>query len=221
MRFNGFFFVPNFIIHDAGIYKQVGGQLSEADLLAVRMPHENEVIKGDGFEINVQQHAILGLTGKIMDFAIVEVCSEQCKFNWIDTKSQKINQNYLDYALRRFGWWSDPSEISAILAEQKRFEIIDEKAGIATRVRLLSFGKSINPDLKDILQITFGDVLHYMKEDLFMSYGRDKGLKKIVSDHKQWDKLICEVYNKLLGHRVREHSVGEVLKWIFPNANTE
>ena len=220
MRFNGYFILPNFIIHDAGLYKQAGGQLSEADLLAIRMPFEYEVIKGDGFEINVRPHRVLDLTGKIIDFAIAEVSSELCKFNWIDTNSKKINQEYLDYALRRFGWWSDPSGISTILAERKRFEEVDEKIGITTRVRLLSFGNSINPDLNGILQITFQDVLQYLKEDLFMSYGRDEKLKKIVSDHKQWDTLICQIYNRLLGHKVPEHSVGEVIKWLFPDVNT-
>lgn len=220
LRFNGFFVVPNFILHDAGLAKQAGGQLSEADLLAIRMPHEHEVIKkGDGMKINVQQDQILDLTAQMMDFVIGEVSSKRCKFNWMDTKSQNVNQEYLEYALRRFGWWGDPSEISAILAKRKRSEAIDEKVGITTRIRLLSFGNYINPNLKGILQITFQDVLQYMKEGLFMSYGKDKKLKKIVSDHKQWDPLICQVYRKLLGHKVIEQTVAEVLAWLFPGVN--
>jgi hypothetical protein len=126
----------------------------------------------------------------------------------------------LDYALRRFGWWSNPCDIAAVLSERKEFQAIDDKAGIATRIRLMSVGNWSNPDLKGILQITFRDILQYMKDELFMSYGKTDELKTIVSvvsDHKQWDTLICQVYNRLLGHKVPEQSVAEVLKWLFPN----
>ncbi|MCJ7583338.1 MAG: hypothetical protein MUO30_01010 [Anaerolineales bacterium] len=219
LRFNGFFIVPNFILHDAGLHKQVGGQLSEADLLAIRLPYTHEIIKGNDFKINIQPDRVLDLTGQVLDFVIVEVSSEQCKFNWLDTQKKNINQEFLTYALRRFGWWSDIEQISYILAKKKRLDQADEKIGLSTRIRLLSLGNSINRDLEGILQITFHDVLRYLKEDLFASYGLDERLKAIVSDHKQWDPLICQVYNKLIGHKVKEHNVEEVLVWLFPDAN--
>jgi hypothetical protein len=93
MRFNGFFIVRNFIIHDAGLFKQAGGQLSEADFLAIRMPYEHEVIKGDRNDIFVQKHKALAPNSGVFDFVIGEVSSKQCKFNWMDIKNQSINKH--------------------------------------------------------------------------------------------------------------------------------
>ena len=216
MRFNGFFIVPNFIIHDAGLYKQVGGQLSEADLLAVRMPYEHEIIKGEDFQFLVQSHGHLDL-GVKMDFVIAEISSKECKFNWYNKEIKAINQNFINYALKRFGWWPDTANISEELSQRKYYEMKNENTNNVERVRLLSFGNTTNPDIEDILQITFQHILQYMKEELFMSYRANESLKKAVSDHKQWDKMVCQIYNKLLGHKTHEHSVEEVLNWLFPD----
>ena len=84
-----------------------------------------------------------------------------------------------------------------------------------TRVRLLSFGVTLHPELP-LQQITFAEMLHFMKFDLFECYGRTDEFKRIVSDHKQWDTLIHEIYKRLLGHKQPEQSPEEVVKWLFP-----
>jgi hypothetical protein len=218
MRFNGFFVVPNFIIHDAGLFKQVGGQLSEADLLAIRMPYEHERIRGKDFEIFVQNHSPLDLSNKL-EFVIAEISSKKCKFNWFNNETKTINENFIIYALNRIGWWPDTGQISKELSEKFQFESKNESTKIVERIRLLSFGNSFNSEIKEILQITFRDVLQYMKEDLFMCYRVNEDLKKVVSDHKQWNQMICQVYNKLLGHKTSEHSVDDVLNWLFPDSD--
>jgi hypothetical protein len=216
MRFNGFFVVPNFIIHDAGLYKQVGGQLSEADLLAIRLPYEHEIIRGNDFEINVQNHHCLDITNR-MEFVIAEISSGKCKFNWFNKETKTINENYINYALKRFGWWPDTGEISKELSVKFQRELKSKSTGIVERIRLLSFGNERNSEIDGIMQITFKDVLQFLKEELFMSYRVNEDLKSAVSDHKQWDQMICQVYNKLLGHRTAEQSIEDVLSWLFPD----
>jgi|GEM_PF-5594797 len=93
-RFNGYFPISNFIIHDAGFHKQPGGQLTEADILAIRLPYTIEVINGTEKEIVIKTHKELDVKQGIMDFIIVEVSSGICKNNWID-KKQRIDRYQL------------------------------------------------------------------------------------------------------------------------------
>jgi hypothetical protein len=65
-------------------------------------------------------------------------------------------------------------------------------------------------------QITFPEILEFLKKDLFQCYGCNNELKRIVSDHKQWDRLICEIYKRLLGHKHKEETNEEIINWLFP-----
>jgi hypothetical protein len=223
-RYNGYFPLPNFIIHDAGLHKQVGGQLSDADLLAVRLPHAKEVIRGDGFEIVPKLDCRLGMLPDCADFVIAEVSSEQCKLNWLvsEDKRVRVKDDYLQYALRRFGYWEEDSlsDITSKLSNSERYEYSSNMppSGFPFRIRLISVGISRNENLGGVLQITFAEILEYMQQDLFGCYGLNPKFKTIVSDHKQWDWLICQIYCKLLGHKENVHTVVDVLRWLFPNA---
>ncbi len=219
LRFNEYFPLESFIIHDAGARKQVGGQLTEADLLAVRLPHTREVIKSRNRDIVVQTDPFLDVKQDFTDFVIAEVSSRECKFNWLDLENpgQTINAEFLSYVLSRFGAWEERrlGPIVAELSEKKTYWNAEE----ARRIRLVSVGAAANPGLK-LFQIDFAQIFDYMKNRLFNCYDLaegDRSIKK-VSDHKQWDRLLCEVYNCLRGHRRPEHSPGALVRALFPEA---
>lgn len=230
LRFNGYFPLKDFILHDAGEQIQPGGQLTDADLLAVRLPYTIEIIRGENEDITVKTHDKLDVHRGILDFVIAEVSSEACKFNWLvgqeNEEHKSVKVEFLKYVMQRFGWWRDDGKIDQIsdcLSKEKFYseeQHVGANESIVTRVRLLSFGVATNPELP-IQQISFAEMLDYMKCDLFGCYGQTDELKKIVSDHKQWDALIHEIYKRLLGHKHPEQSPEEIINWLFPSKTSD
>jgi hypothetical protein len=45
LRFNGYFPLTSFILHDAGATKQVGGQITDADILAIRLIRSDNIVQ--------------------------------------------------------------------------------------------------------------------------------------------------------------------------------
>lgn len=220
LRFNGYSPLTAFILHDAGATKQPGGQLTDADILAVRLPHTEEIIESEHEPIRVQTDPQLDVQHGLTDFIIAEASSQECKFNWLNDADQTVNVKHLGYCLRRFGYW-DPQTADWVATQlsEKRFFL--SGSTIPIRVRLLSFGVRQSPNLSGIQQITFKSIFEYMKGPLFGCYEHNKGVKeRIVSDHKQWHPLICEIYKRLMGHKMQENSPWEVVTWLYPDAET-
>ncbi len=103
LRFNGYFPLTSFILHDAGATKQPGGQITDADILAIRLPYTEEIIEGPAEPIRVKTDPQLDVARDFTDFIIAEVSSQECKFNWLNEESQTVEVKFLDYCLRRFG----------------------------------------------------------------------------------------------------------------------
>ena len=102
--------------------------MTDADLLAVRLPYTTEIIKGVNEEITVKTHKRLDVQQGVLDFIIAEVSSEACKFNWIsdqENAKKSVNVEFLRYVIRRFGWWHNDDKvinrISDRLSEDKFF----------------------------------------------------------------------------------------------------
>lgn len=222
LRFNGYFLVDNFILHDAGLQKHPGGKLTDADILAVRFPHTQEIIKGHTRNIIVRSHSRLDVQQDLTDFIIAEVSSLKCKFNWIepDCTEQTIKRDFLEYALNRIGYWNQDrlADVSKKLSLEKSFHNIEARE----RVRLLSIGVTSDETLHPgILQIRFSEIFKYMQEDLFGCYDLGENgeiIEKVMSDHSQWHPLICEIYNRLRGHKTKQHLPQDVVMWLFPDS---
>ncbi len=193
-------------------------------LLAVRFPYTEEIIKGKAKDIQVKSHWMLDVRQNVMDFIIAEVSSTVCKFNWINPNSteQIVNSDFLRYALRRIGHWNlpnshPPSQVCDELSHRKYYE---DRLN-SERVRLMSIGVTHDENLTDIPQIEFEKIFEYMRDHLFNSYDLMEGQKviqKVVSDHKQWDPMICEIYNRLRGHKQKACDPADVVRWLFPDA---
>jgi len=224
LRFNGYFPIQNFILHDAGKKKQPGGQLTDTDILAVRLPFTVEKIqrKMKNDDIIVTPHILLDVKEGVLDFIIVEVTSkDECKFNWFDNNGKSIKAENISYVLRRFGWWQDKKikKISETLSSKYYFseKIKIDDSELTSQIRFLCIGRNKKPDFA-LKQITFIEVLTYLKS-LFSCYGCRDDNKKILSDHKQWDPLIREIYKRLHSHKKDEQNPDEVLNWLFPKVD--
>lgn len=210
LRFNGYFPIRGFVVHDAGSVKQRGGQITDADVLAVRLPHTAEIIKAPASDVPIVVKTDPGLDVRsgVTDFVIADVSSQSCKCNQL-SEDGDIDIEYLIYCLRRFGYW--PERKLARLAKMLSRKGCLERRDV--RIRVLCFGVMEDAALR-LPQITFTRMLEYMRTDLFECY--DLADRMVVSDHKQWDPLICEVYRRLRGHKTRVSTLEEVVRWLFP-----
>lgn len=215
--FNGYFPITSFILHDAGATKQPGGQITDADILAIRLPYTEEIIHGHVEPIYVKPDSQLDVGKDLTDFIIAEVSSQECKSPWISENDQTVAVEFLDYCLRRLGYWP-PDAVPAISEKLSVEKCTFSDDAKRVRLRLLAFGSTRCDGLPGIQQITFETVFEFMR-DLFGCYDpySSEPTRKIVSDHKHWHPLICEVYRRLRGHKVEQSSPQEIVTWLFPD----
>jgi len=214
LRFNGFFPLPNFILHDGGVSKAPGQQLTEADLLAVRPPFTEEIIAAPDGTIRTAIDRRLGIRKATTEVLITEICSQDCKFNWL-SKPEGDQRVFFSYALRRIGFWQE-NDIAAIVEHLMKHYFWESGT---MRLRLLSFGiqRETSRKLPDLIdQITLAETLAYL-QGLFTCYGEklDRTGKYVVSDHHQWHPLVSEIYARLLGHKVPRQCPTEICEWLL------
>ncbi len=158
-RFNGYFPLTGFVLQDAGAEKQPGQQLTDADVLAIRLPYAEEIIKGKHRDKHVLTDGALDLCDGVTDFIIAEVTSLSCKLNWLQPNAV-VNPEFLAYMLRRFGHWraEQVESIADTLSHEHRYK------RNRVRVRLISVGMRTSDSLPgSIIQITLHDILRYLQ----------------------------------------------------------
>lgn len=175
LRLNGYFCVPNFIIHpDAP-----GPQRTDADILAVRFPHCSEVAGAP-----LPQNDSFVVPDRI-DFLIAEVKSGRCQLNgpWADPTKGNV-----EYVLRWMGFVDEDSRLQRMaraLYQEKWWRDSEGPYG----VRIACFGRSVSDaeGMKGVLQRTHLQSIHFMI-DRFRRFDTRK------ADHKQWDPFIRKVF---------------------------
>lgn len=214
LRFNGFFTITDFVLHDGGARKRPGQQLTDADVLAVRLPYTRERIetaKDVWFDVQWDRSAGLGDEGWA-EYLIAEVSAHSCKINWRGDDGL-LDPFFVEYSLRRFGQWSE-TEIPRLANQLSRppYEIRIEGNGSARqRVRVLAIG--LKASELGCLQIEFHSVVRFL-EELFGCYGPPEA--RVWSDHKQWHPLISEIYKRLRPRQESSMNVDEVVEWFMP-----
>ena len=95
-RLNGYFTVPNFILHP----NTPGGQRTDADVLAVRFPHSTEVAG-----CKMERDSALKCSDEKIDFIIAEVKGGGCALNgpWTDPKQENMH-----YVIKWLGMVPEP-----------------------------------------------------------------------------------------------------------------
>ncbi len=191
LRLNGYFCVPNFIIHP----EAPGPQRTDADILAVRFPYSQEVAGAP-----MPQDDSLVVHDRI-DFLIAEVKAGQCRLNgpWVAPGRRNVQ-----YVLRWMGFLEAEGQLDAVakaLYEGKRW--IDPERQFSVRIACFGGRRSGAPGMRDVLQRTHLESVKSIV-DRFQRFNTEK------ADQRQWDSFIRKLFDMAWQRVPPEH----IMKWI-------
>jgi hypothetical protein len=176
LRLNGYFCVPNFVIHPSA----PGSQRTDADILAVRFPHCLEVA---GAPMPQDQGFVV--PGRI-DFLIAEVKAGECRLNgpWVDPGKRNIQ-----YVLRWMGFLASEDDLDVVsqaLYERKRWE--DPQRLYSVRMAAFGEHRSARLGMRTVLQRTHLESVTFII-DRFQRFDTEK------ADHRQWDDFVRQLFD--------------------------
>lgn len=191
LRLNGYFTVPNFIVHAGDDPERIlagrVGNFTETDILGVRMPYSREVTG----KLHIANHAALidGAPEKF-DIVIAEVKSgndNRPNRVWRGGRGREVGS----YIARFVGLHSSDAEVGVIgdaLATSFRFE--DERC----RFRFITFSSEPNLYYRErgMSCITFEEAISFIV-DVRGQCWIDASIG-VASSHQQWDKLLVDIF---------------------------
>lgn len=190
LRLNGYFTVPNFIVHAADDPERVSsgtvGNYTEVDIIGVRMPYSHEITG----TLHIENHSVLteGADGRT-DVVIAEIKSSAAnKPNrvWHHPGANKVAR----YIVRFVGLYPE-NEVQTVgdaIATGFRYE--DHRC----RFRYILFGEEMNPHFRDkgVSYITFRQVIEFIVRIRGECWIR-KNIG-VASAHNQWDDLLTGIF---------------------------
>jgi hypothetical protein len=191
-RINGCLTIENFVIHPE-TRNDGSSQITDADLLAVRFPHREELgLSGESME----DHEVFQSNGKI-DLIIAEIKRGPCMLNGPWTNPDRRSMHRVLYAIGGF----PKQEINSI-AESLYTSGYYSKPKI--QVRLFAVGREKSGNLfKAVVQLTWGEIL------TFLHYRFSKYQKK-KAHHPQWDVVGHELYEIATRNRDSQQYLSEI-----------
>jgi len=214
LRFNGFFTVESFIVHE--VVNQGNQQGGETDILGVRFPFSQE---NAGFQI-LNDTNLLGTGTRengLTDIIIAEVKNRDDDYLngiWKDPDPKYLER--VAYIIRWIGIFKDENEIHRAASEIKSKYQFQEGN---YRIRFIYFGKRKHQSIEQlgITQITFDEVIDFLLHLRMPSfYVHNSGAR---SPHHQWDTLIKDIWN--VGDVRCNQSVEEQKKAIYRILDTK
>jgi len=184
-RLNGCFTFVNFVVHPDG----GGSQRTDADLIAVRFPHRQELLTGGN---SMQDHPLLAAKGIIQVF-FVEVKTADCRLNGPWTDSQKANLHRVLHAIGVLPTSEVDNAATELYASCKH----DTPTMAIRFVAIGSQQSQLPPAQQNVTQLTWDQVLLFIYERMTL-YCREK------ADHPQWDdvgKLLYQTAVERLPHQ--------------------
>jgi len=204
LRLNGYFIVPNFIVHDSRrVYADKVGNLTETDVLAIRMPYSIE--QTDHLQIANDPQLVDGQNMRF-DVVIGEAKSgDGNKPNSIWRKKDNPTKRNLNeklkgikYVIQFIGLFSDDG-----MADKAAQEMLDnyhiELEGDDTlkfpcRIRLIIFASEPNKHYQElgVKYITFEQVARFLvlvRGRSWIEMGRG-----VASSHPQWNPFLNKIF---------------------------
>ena len=166
-RLNGFFTIPNFILHPS----RRGPQRTDADIVGVRFPHRSEFTDSIGGD-----EPIFSACSKPY-FLIAEVKRQQCALNgpWTGRGDNNIHA-----ILRDLG----PIPLADVVVAAAELHNRGVHTSAAIHCSLFCVGSCVNSDLlnqyPDVPQRTWRQVLEFIHRRFDSNEARK-------ADHEQWD----------------------------------
>jgi hypothetical protein len=189
LRFNGYFTVPNFVVHagdDPGrINKDVIGNYTEVDTIAVRLPHSREE---SGTEFPTDGRLIAGAEGKF-DVIFAEVKSGESNTP-NSTWHHKEKVHHIEYMLKFLGWHRENEKIKQVADVLQKTYLFEE---VNLRLRYVIFSESANPTWvsRGVSYITFDDCIRFIVNDRGQCWAQAAVGRRSI--HDQWSDLIKRV----------------------------
>ncbi len=178
LRLNGYFTMPNFIVHGQP------GSRTDIDILGVRFPYSRESDFYDDID-----H--LRFPDNKVDIVFAEATTRRCKINgpW---RRPGVT---LEYVLRRVGFFScdgvDVDTVANRLYQERKYANKD------VQVRVVCFGGAWNGELQGATQILWKDVIDFIRK-------RFQDHKDVKADHQHWDNFGQFLWDQLSGTTVPE-----------------
>lgn len=189
LRFNGYFAIENFVIHEP--IKGVIPQGGEFDVMAVRFPYSRE---DAGFRLENDQRLGLSSLDNCIDFVIAEVgAGGQKKLNdvWKPPDNEGTKAKRVAYALKWSGFFPD-DEVTQHVAEEFQRNGQCRRDRINFRIIVFVQGHNSSVQKRGILQISFREITEWIVGVRSSCYvTRDLGVR---SAHNQWDPLILRIW---------------------------
>ncbi|OYZ01007.1 MAG: hypothetical protein B7Y37_08925 [Sphingobacteriia bacterium 28-36-52] len=188
LRFNGYFTVENFIVHNPEIVsKDHISNMTEIDVLGIRNCFSHEIAG----QLHIANDPLLIGTHKTrIDFIIGEVkTGKEDKPNKI-WRDKKINA--ISYLLRFAGFIETADELNAVA------RVLSDKgiyihSGNQYSVRLVLFSENgANKNWKHLTQISLEHIIDFILETRGQCW-IESGIG-VASIHNQWDQLINSVF---------------------------
>ena len=178
LRLNGFFTIPNFVIHTV-THEEGRQQRTDADVLGVRFPYRLEEVGGRSL---VDFHIF---NKKVTQLVIAEVKTRRCGLNapWSRVKDQNV-----EHVLSSVGCVpsDELNKVATDLYEHGVFE------SDRLSVRLMCFGSVSSDSLPPgVLQLTWNKVLEFV-------YSRYQKSWPKMLEHQQWPAVGQYLWNTQL-----------------------
>ena len=187
LRLNGYFTVPNFIVHDPKqVLNDTIGNRTETDVLAIRMPYSVE--QTNTFQLRNDPCLVGEQEGRI-DVVIAEAKSgDQNKPNKVWRRQESVD--VIEYLVRFIGLFKDNkiNEVAQQLLTQYRFK--DKSC----RIRYIIFASGPNEHYqqKGIQYITHDCIARFLvgvRGNCWVD--EDIG---VASVHQQWDPFLKDIF---------------------------
>ena len=191
LRFNGYLYIDNFIVHEPNPTSTTVPQGAEIDILAVRFPFSRELISIK----EVLRHETLEppLPGMI-DFVIAEVKArkKKIKLNKIWRNGDKEPyRNRVEYLVRWLGCLTSESVISSVSSALLKTHHA-RRGRYSFRVILFAERSSQQSLPPTIRVITFEEILQFILHNRANSFAKiGLGTR---SQHSQWSPLIKDLW---------------------------
>ena len=191
LRLNGYFTVPNFIVHAAGDRSRIMaghiGNLTETDILSVRMPFSNEVT--GPLHIGNDPALVSGAAGKF-DVVIAEVKSgiaNRPNGIWRGKQAKETAA----YIVRFVGLYAEEEKIRTA-SDKIASKFAYEDSGCRFRYVMFSHRPNVYYQKKGMPVITFEQAAAFIVNVRGQCWVEAN--LGVASSHHQWDQLLVDIF---------------------------
>lgn len=191
LRFNGYFVVDNFIVHDPQPGEDRVRPATEVDTLAIRLPRTTERVLGR-YELATHPKLIDATADLKTDLVIAEAKAvEQGMVNRVWHSGQNVDRHLetIAYILRRFGL-----DASSDAAADLRERCVLQPRDADWRVRLIYFPFTTSVAVARLgwQQITLDDIIEFSILQAQSWFAWELGRESI---HREWDPIMVEFWS--------------------------